>query len=520
MLIVDDERFEREGVKFLIEKYNLPLATYEADSGESALAFMKEHPVDILFSDIRMNGMDGLQLAAQIRELEIPVKVIFMSAYGEFEYAQRAIDLKAIRYILKPVQVDEFLKVLSQVMQLCSEERQMQEKQQLMEEAYRNDALYSKQKLLSNLVLGHSVGGGELQAMPLSSLIGIPRVRLVMLDSRTRFFDLLDQHFEQQLSDVLKRSFELVHLNEFQSLLILEGNDLSREELIVSGERFIRWFHDLYGGDLSVVMGGLAEDSEQLVNEYAAVESMLEYKFYHDEGTVLLAHSAAHGKEEMQAVVDAALTELRQHITQSRYELAKLRFEQLFNDLRSSEQFSVIYVKFICTEIIRAIFEASAKKNADSFKQQLEQIYRTSKLSDLRKVVLSILEEKESPSAGAAGSGAGSGSQDSLRKVIEHIVAIIESEYSSDLSLEALAERVYLSPSYLSHLFKKQLGVSFNKYLTVYRMERTKELLLTTNRKIIDIGLEVGYSNFPYFSSLFKNYYGKTPSQFREEAAR
>ncbi|MCY9693582.1 response regulator [Paenibacillus alginolyticus] len=122
MLVVDDDKFERDGVKFLIEKYSLDLEISEADSGESALAYIESNDIDILFSDIRMKGMDGLQLAAKVRELDKPVKVIFMSAYGEFEYAQRAIDLNAIRYILKPVQVSEFIKVVSQVIQLCEQE--------------------------------------------------------------------------------------------------------------------------------------------------------------------------------------------------------------------------------------------------------------------------------------------------------------------------------------------------------------------------------------------------------------
>ncbi|MFC5650268.1 response regulator [Paenibacillus solisilvae] len=154
MLIIDDEPFERDGVKFLIEKYNLELVTYEADSGENALEFLKHNQVDILFTDIRMKGMDGLQLAEKVREMQLPMKVIFMSAYGEFEYAQRAIDLKAIRYILKPVQVEEFLIVVSQVIQLCEEERKAKAQQERMEVAYRNEVHYEKQKLLSKLILG------------------------------------------------------------------------------------------------------------------------------------------------------------------------------------------------------------------------------------------------------------------------------------------------------------------------------------------------------------------------------
>ncbi|MDQ6423475.1 response regulator [Paenibacillus sp. LHD-117] len=516
MLIVDDERFEREGVQFLIEKHGLELETFEADSGESALAFMKDQPVDILFSDIRMKGMDGLELAARIRELDIPVKVIFMSAYGEFEYAQRAIDLKAIRYILKPVQVEEFLRVLTQVIKLCEEERQAMAKQIRLEEAYRNETYYTKQKLLSDLILGQTdVRQADVdafqQAFPMANE-GHPLVRLIMLDSRNRFFDRLDQDFERRLADVIDGGFDVAHLNEFQSLLVTQADAAeSKEGLIEWGKRLIGWFRETYGGDVSVVVGGTAGDIKQLYNQYQALESMLEYKFFYDEGTVLLANPDAIGASAQTFSADDALEELRQSIGRSRYDQAKARFEQLFNELQNSERFPVVYIKFVCTEIVKAVFDASANKRPETFKLNLDLIYRAAKLSDLRKVVLNILEESAQPSA--------SGSQESMRKVIEDIVRIIESEYGADLSLESLAERVYLSPSYLSHLFKKHKGTSFNKYLTLHRMEKTKELLLTTNRKIVDVGLEVGYANFPYFSSLFKNHYGKTPSQFREEAA-
>ncbi|WP_225446569.1 response regulator transcription factor [Paenibacillus rhizovicinus] len=517
MLIVDDERFEREGVKFLIEKYGLALETFEADSGESALAFIKQNPVDILFSDIRMKGMDGLELAACIRELDIPVKVIFMSAYGEFEYAQRAIDLKAIRYILKPVQVEEFLKVVQQVIRSCEEEQLEQAQKLRMEEAYRNEAYYTKQKLLSDLILGKTAALPDESApielpFPVAGLDGSPHVRLVMLDSRHRFFDLLDQDFERRLAEVIRSGFEVAHLNEFQSLLVMEADaEQTREQLIEGGKRLLQWFRETYGGDVSVVIGGCAGDIKQLYHQFHALESMLEYKFFFDEGTVLLANPDSSDASAQSFSADEALEELKTSIGRSRYDHAKLRFEQLFDELHNSDRFQVVYIKYMCTEIVKALFDASANKSAETFKQNLERIYKAPKLSDLRRIVLAILEESIQPAA--------TGTSESVRKVIEDIVRIIECEYGTDLSLESLAERVYLSPSYLSHLFKKHMGISFNKYLTLHRMEKTKELLLTTNRKIVDIGLEVGYGNFPYFSTLFKTHYGKTPSQFREEAA-
>ncbi|MCU6709135.1 response regulator [Paenibacillus sp. J5C_2022] len=249
MLVVDDDKFEREGVKFLVDKYGLNTAIVEADSGESALAYMEQNEVDILFTDIRMREMDGLTLAEKVRDMGRQTKVIFMSAYGEFEYAKRAIHLKAVQYILKPVQVSEFVNVVTEVIRMCEEERQS-----------RNTARL------------HGSSGTAPKA---------------------------------------------------------------------------------------------------------------------DEG---------------------------------------------------------------------------------------------------------------------------------LSKAIEQVVRIVEERYASDLSLEGLAEQVYLSPNYLSHLFKKEKKISVNKYITLFRMNKAEELLRTTNRKIVDIARDVGYHNFPYFSSLFKNRFGVSPSQYREEA--
>jgi len=345
MLIVDDDKFEREGVKFLVSKYAMDLEIAEADSGESALAYLEQSNVDILFTDIRMKGLDGLGLAEKVREQGWPIKVIFMSAYGEFEYAQKAIDLNAIRYILKPVQVSEFLKVLSQVIGLCEEEKQTRAQQERLE--------------------------------------------------------------------------------------------------------------------------------------------------------------ASH-------LIESVLQELIRNIQRQRLDIAVADFDRLFSMLYSNEHLTITYVKYICTEIVKALFEAAPIKHVNKFKADLESIYNSSGLNSLHQIVQMIMTQYELMDAAAP-------APEGLSKGIEEVLQIIELDYATDLSIELLAEKVYLTPNYLSHLFKKQKGISLNKYLTWYRMEKAKEMLLASNRKIIDIAQEVGYCNVPYFSSLFKHQFGKTPSQFREE---
>ena len=119
-LIVDDEKIEREGIKFLIETMGLNLNTAEAENGVKAMDYLQAHEVDILFTDIRMPFMDGLALAAKAKKLNPKLKVI-VSAYGDFEYAKQAIQIHVVHYLLKPVEVAEFLEVVARLLSYAME---------------------------------------------------------------------------------------------------------------------------------------------------------------------------------------------------------------------------------------------------------------------------------------------------------------------------------------------------------------------------------------------------------------
>ncbi|SDX97622.1 response regulator [Paenibacillus sp. CF384] len=515
MLIVDDEQFEREGVKFLIDKYDLQLEIHEADSGESALAFMKQNHVDILFTDIRMKGMDGLQLAAAVRELAIPVKVIFMSAYGDFEYAQKAIDVNAIRYILKPVQVNEFLKVISQVIHMCEKEKQEEERQKQLEKAYGQGIIrHEKQRLVSQLIHGEiddlqlQHESFELQA-PIPMLTGSRALRMVMLDARSRVFDLSDLDLERLISECVQRQHEGFNLNEYQSMLfmeVLEGDTTADMEAI--GNRILQQFKKKYDTDLFAAFSGPIDNIGSLRIAYNEIESILESKFFYDKGAVLIAESAwidGHSSDS----VEEKMSEIAKDVERKDFQSARMRFETLVELLKAGKQISSIYLKYSCMEILKMMFDYAPKKNTEQFKKNLEQIYKSNKLSELCMLMISALESCETTDGQTADSN--------NRKVTEFILRTIHNEYKRDLSVEELAESVYLSPNYLSHLFKKQVGVSIIKYITNTRMKKAKELLAETNKKVADISEETGYSNMAYFCSLFKSHFGMTPTQFREE---
>ncbi len=126
MLVVDDSEIERDGIRFLVEKYRMPLKLFEAEDGEKALDVLRcERDIDILFSDIKMPHMDGLQLCNSARNLYPGLHIIICSAYGEFEYARKALAFKASSYLLRPVHIDEFQKTMAHVIEECTLEREL-----------------------------------------------------------------------------------------------------------------------------------------------------------------------------------------------------------------------------------------------------------------------------------------------------------------------------------------------------------------------------------------------------------
>ncbi len=116
VFIADDEAWVVIGLKKLIEKSGLPFkVTGEANNGVTALEELEKNPPDVLFSDIRMPGYTGLEVLEELQSKGISTKVVFISGYAEFEYAQKALELKAYDYLLKPIEQEQLNKVLERI---------------------------------------------------------------------------------------------------------------------------------------------------------------------------------------------------------------------------------------------------------------------------------------------------------------------------------------------------------------------------------------------------------------------
>lgn len=116
VLIADDETWVIFGLKRMIEKSGLPFRVIgETNDGVTTLEEVEKKKPDVLFSDIRMPGYTGLELLEHIQEKKLDVKVVFVSGYSEFTYAQKALSLGAVDYLLKPIKPDMMTTVLKKL---------------------------------------------------------------------------------------------------------------------------------------------------------------------------------------------------------------------------------------------------------------------------------------------------------------------------------------------------------------------------------------------------------------------
>lgn len=99
-------------------------------------------------------------------------------------------------------------------------------------------------------------------------------------------------------------------------------------------------------------------------------------------------------------------------------------------------------------------------------------------------------------------------------KVVKEMVSTMEESYGMRLGLDTFAEKFRLTPEYISNLFAKETGMTFSNYLKKVRIEKAKELILTTDMKIYEVACSVGYPDQKYFSKVFKEYTGVSAKQF------
>lgn len=466
ILIVDDEKLERRGIRFLLKREKGEFQILEATNGKDALGVLESNHVDILFSDVKMPYMNGLELTKAVREDHPDMEIVIFSGYNDFSYAREALRYGVVDYVLKPVDPEEFHKTFQRVMENISSKIEKKEQQEKKED-------YLKKYFL----LKYLYGGKE-------------------------------EHFLMSLKEEVQREFHYVNLNSNESIFLFTEKYADYHGIV---EKMYRFFAHQFDSECYFAVSEEIEDGKNLAEEFKVLEGMLEEQFYQPR-----QHLFFHGEKQEEKKADPAEdSEIMEQITKDiQYkDLPHLRqdFQRLEEKYRAHKQFSDMYVKFVFSGIMKELLDQMEGLDEKMLSKRVDRLYRCRNLNDVIAIVEEVLQEYEHCIQEQ---------EDGFRLEVTTVKGYIYHHYKEkDLGAETLSAMVFLSPGYLSAVFKEETGMTLNRFIREVRMNKAKELLETTNMKISQIAKEVGFSNNSYFCRSFREFFGDTPEACRKGIA-
>ncbi len=491
LLIVDDESTMRKGIAEFMNwnSIDCEVAGTAAD-GLEAIAFLKKHAADIIITDIKMPGADGLDVAKYVYENCPDKKVILLTGYADFEYAQTAIQYNVSAFILKPTNKKELFEAVETA------------RDQLVTSMHyfhiaREENAFLKEQFLQ-----------KLTDQPYSPAF----------QEKLEKFDLcLDRYYVA--------AFRLIPYQD----------DITSLKKIIIDEKEHAY---CYRYNNLIITIYFLDDPDQILQNCREIESIMRTLDSREisAGISRLHHTPAAFRQAVSEAIQALTLHFysQDHIAlfseektendglSAENSLDLFQFENLLLDWQFQEAETLlrnIFVKFkrdfvnaqdvknICAQLYYICSRIAIKKELTPLStDHLNTIRRANDIFALEQAVFEIFHAIRLSFSDAA---------TTQRQLTEKARKYIEENIADDLSLEQIAEHLHISASHLSRTFKKNADISLTDYINQVRISKARELLRSTDIYIYAISEMVGYHDATYFSSIFKKLTGVSPSEYR-----
>ncbi|MFU1792651.1 response regulator [Paenibacillus azoreducens] len=504
LLIVDDERNIRAGLKAMIEReYPFMYSIRLAAGGAEALELYRDEKADMLITDIRMPGMDGLELIQELSRDPLPPAFVILSGYDDFQYAKEAISYKVREYLLKPIVREELYQALERTTNDLKQEHEMNRN---LEELVKYREEHAADQL-NYIFLHPDISKPEMEQRCAKAglhLLNQSYVCGVMQTSRSQ-------------NEVLKKLWA----DAFSGDACVCFEDKDRNVVVIASDEpakaaFTRLLHDKR---LAVWIGVSANavGPEQVKTSYIQGKQALKYKmlntnqngalFYYEDVNRLSAPQDF-PEEKFRKLANLLGTGKKQEIADVLHGIMDVQEIKRY-DISYLEQLSRLLNELVFDQVFASYGEASVEI-LKSYKK-VGYLYHSETLSgyihaaeDLLLRLDSYINDIKDAHVGHA----------EMKAAIDYI----RRNYDKPLNMATVSNYVSLNYSYFSESFKHFTGMSFVPYLKKVRIEKAKDLLKRTHGKVYEIAEQVGFENVKQFNRVFRDLEGISPMEYREKA--
>lgn len=510
LIIVDDEVTEIRFVRYVVNTFKLPLCiSGEAENGEEAVNLVRTHGADFVIMDIHMPVMDGLA-AAEIIKKESPLtKIYLLTAYESFAYAQQAIKVDVDDYLLKPIKPEVLAETLKKGITEVLRQRLANREINKMKRKVEVAKPLLKRQLMLELVTGDPINRHTTASM--KNVLGLAHIEpagvvVATADDkggkfltgdwlRETLVKEIEQHDDFGLCDLLPSGV---------IVLMVKAWDLKTQQAlkhtIESWERKAQI--QLYAGFAPIKDQGDIPAAFELANKISRTAL-----FWRKPGIFFAAHLGS--IQDWLANVRGIQKTVFNLLLERKLGEAQKVLRRAFGDLPSRfippEQIMTAANQIVNALLFDLAEQVQGKEASVIAERYLERAGAVTSYAELEASLFELLEDIyrwfDAP-------------KESLtEQSIYWAASYIRQHYQENITLEQMAGKLFLSPSYFSRQFKQHIGEGFAMFLTRVRMEHAHNLLASGKLSVAQVAKQVGYSDPSYFSTVYKKRFGVSPQQ-------
>lgn len=516
VLVIDDEPLIRTGLKQIIpwEKYGFTICGLAKNGKEAIVQYDLLQP-DLIITDINMPDMNGLELIQYLRlERNSSIQMVVLSGYKEFEYAKQAMKYNVNCYLLKPVDEDELIEVISKIKTDIEAEKSQQEK-------LRNYQSAAIKEIFIQLLQG-TASEDEISEIlkhyPVLAKGNYCYCVIRMLEKTDIPPSVTADKGRQNASQIIKRillpeSFPLIidEPDEKCGLLLYSDVFMKHGSLQSYVEAFRRKMEEQFPSSFFITIGREVGTLAEIQESYRTAVIAQDYYLYKGANTVLyyeaiapFVHQSAYDHVES---FDSLLTAAENN----QDEKIPMLIESLIADLKTVTP-SPSWVKLTLIDAImktQKILDSygGKKEIAADYCYILEHQFYQLTFKEIGELLHKFYQDYRTAISNLRSKN--------KQGIIAEITSYIDQNLQNNITLKSIAGKFYMNPAYLGQLFRKKLGISFNEYIHKHRIDAAKHMLLNSNSKIYEVAKAVGYHDPNYFISRFMKEVDMTPTEFR-----
>ena len=515
ILIIEDEDATREKMAQIVDWASLECTVCGlAESGIRGLELFLERAPDIVLCDIVVPGIDGITLLQYFTEKNPDARIVMMTGYREFEYAQAVANCGAAKLLKKPIAHDLLVQTMrEQVIQL--KQQSLMESLKKQKQGKDTHDTYGMMDLLSKMIMGENIDRALIEAWQ-TALNDESLAFCIAVLAPDDLRSPMDAKTAKRLSDAWGFTRSIIAKYGFMASVSADGkmvvyatfprNSMTvPDDLQEKAKHLQNSLYESLGISISAGVGPRDDRIHNISRDFALALHACEKRFFSGRRSLNLLN-VGESYNGVPGVISLNSHALEQAIRDGRG--LESAFDNILSESEGDEQYLKAQLVALLSMTYKHIYQEDDGnlQKALAEREYLKELLTASFAEDLRRLFLKCCNAMTVYYALKRG-----GDRDA---VVERIIAYIEENYTRTIKLGELCQLTYFSPSYICALLKNKTGQSFVELVNRVRIEKAKPLLLGCQMKQQDIATKVGFLDVKYFSKVFKRLTGCTPAEY------